>query len=137
MRNIKGKAVRAEDKGEKEIDTEHKKGGKVESREGEHEGTKSEGKVKAAGTGGPKDVAGDMDHNPDSRRSPEAFDKNVQSLELHHDRLCRIEEHVGMHHWSDDMKSQDQKAMGPKGARGEGEHSIEKKGTPKYGRKHN
>lgn len=133
-RDTKGQAVR--DYGAKKIDTKS---------EDDNKGTKSrvaepkEGKAKqhvkdSEGPGSPKSVASDTDNNPDARKNPEAFDQHIERVQQHHDRLAVIEKHLGLHHWGDDMKSQDQKAMGGPRATS-GEHITEKRGTPSYGRK--
>ena len=74
--------------------------------------------------GNAKEASGDRVNKASERRAPEE----------HHDRLDSIEKQLGIHHGADNMKSEDQSKMG-KGK--EAGHITEKKGTAKFGRKHN
>jgi hypothetical protein len=52
-------------------------------------------------------VAKDKDNDPEKREDRKAFNED-QTLELHHDRLSRIEEHLGIAHKADGAKAEDQ-----------------------------
>lgn len=84
--------------------------------------------------GNAKEASGDRVNKASERRAPEAFEAHISRLEEHHDRLDSIEKQLGIHHGADNMKSEDQSKMG-KGK--EAGHITEKKGTAKFGRKHN
>ena len=80
--------------------------------------------------GNAKKPSGDPISKP--RRSAAAFDGRITAIEDHHDKLKNVAKQDGIHHKSDNMKSEDQSKMG-KGK--EVGHVTEKKGTPNYGRK--
>ena len=104
----------------------------VESREAEGKEGKAKQHIRKD-VGSAVAKAGDDENDSNKRKNKEVFDEDDE-VQSHHDRLCTIEKHLGLHHWGDDMKSQDQKKMG--GPRAEsGEHVTEKKGTANYGRK--
>ena len=84
--------------------------------------------------GNAKKPSGDPVSKPSERRAGEAFESHITRIEEHHDRLENIEKQLGIHHGADNMKSEDQSKMGKGKEIG---HVTEKKGTPKYGRKHN
>ena len=131
-RNIQGKAVK-QDAGAKKLDTEQGARSEypVESRKAEPK--QSKGKDRADNkVGTAHEASGDTDNHPDARKNPAAFPAGPEAMQLHHDRLQRIEDHLGLKPKTDNMKGEDQAKMG-KGA--ETGHVTEKKGTPNYGRK--
>lgn len=132
-RNIQGKAVK-QDVGAKKLDTEQGARSEypVESRKAEPK--QSKGKDRADNkVGTAHETSGDTDNHPDARKNPAAFPAGPEAMQLHHDRLQRIEDHLGLKPKTDNMKGEDQARMG-KGK--EVGHVTEKKGTPPYARKH-
>jgi hypothetical protein len=74
--------------------------------------------------------AKDKENDPDKRKAKKAFDQPAEHLQEHHDRLCRIEEHLGLSEKADAYKDEDQ---GGKGKIGAGH--VTEKGGATYTRK--
>jgi hypothetical protein len=107
------------------------------SREAEREGTKSKPRRDDM-TGSEKEKSGDPEFRQQTRENPKAFFELQNHLINHHDRLQRIEDHLGIKKPSPGMKAEDQAQMGghERGQRGDVPGRVEeKKGTPAYGRK--
>lgn len=89
------------------LDTQHPRS-KVESRKPEREGTKSEPRKDNA-TGMQKEVSGGPLNKSEERENPKAFDQLEDHVRRHHDRLQRIEDHLGLEKPSAGLKAEDQK----------------------------
>lgn len=75
--------------------------------------------------------SGDKDYKTTERQSKEATDPDDR-LQNHHDRLARIEEHLGIAHKASGMKAEDQAGSGKAGAG----HVVEKGGKVYERRRH-
>ena len=74
-------------------------------------------------------ASGDKDSKTTERKGKEAMDPDDQ-LQNHHDRLSRIEEHLGIAHKASGMKAEDQAGSAKAGA-----GHVTEKGGASYGRK--